>query len=378
LSPCTQRKIFNIPPFMTGILNFDKGYMHYTWLALIAFRHFSTPFGIPSILLTVGINAFLFLHLLIKLSFQKNFYMQKILLISVPYIFLLVFNNNALHIINILVACYLLSDIKIERIVIFNTMLFILFFLLLFFGIWMGFILNERFSIAYKGGEYAYEFGFQNPNVAAIVFLHFVILLFYLGCRYKLVLLHFVCIAISVIVYRYTGARTSFYAIIILFILTVIFYSFEFLKKIKPLLLFIPLLSMLLLLIGVLMIDHPLVIAIDMIITNRIYFSHMFLNELSLVNIFIGKPLPEDIIVDQFYLAMLAHTGIMAVIVFYFLYIKFILNENIRKGYIFSIVIAILFFGLVESTFFGISATGLPLFWLLFFKSAYNKREIII
>jgi hypothetical protein len=145
-------------------------------------------------------------------------------------------------------------------------------------------------------------------------------------------------------------------------------------KRIKLVLLFIPVFSMVLVLIGLYLMRFGKYGFISVLLSGRFYFYKLYFNDFSTINYFIGKTVLDDTPLDNYFLAFFAGSGIIGIAVFYFLYIKFILDKNTQRGYICSIVLVLLISSIFECVFMGVTAVGLPLFWLLFYKSAYKNQ----
>lgn len=352
-------------------------FMYYIWLFLINLRQFSYPFGIPSVALTVVISALLFLNFVVYLP-KNNFRITKLLLILVPYSIATIYNKEFLSMINTLLCCYLLINVKIEKIVLFNVMVLIFLFSILFMGVNLGYISNTVYNgnNGYKAGMSLW--GFSNPNYASGMFFQLVILLYYLGCRYKIILLHLLCLMISIFVFKYTGGRTYFYSEIVLFVSGIFFYNHNFLEKIRPLFLLIPFLGAIyVFILASVLSDYNKYFWFDALLGGRYYHTKLYFKDFTLFNLLIGKQLPENVIIDSFYVVIFCMTGITTAMIFYFLFTKFVKNQKIRNGYMFSIVLSLLFSGFFECAFLGVTAVALPLFWLLFYKSAYGRDRIL-
>ena len=350
--------------------------MHYIWLFLITLREFSTPFGIPSIVLTVGINAFIFLNLIIHLCIKGNFKIPKILLVILFYFVMMIYNYQLLGMINLLLCCYLLRDVRLERIVAFNaTTLFFLIAVLLM-GIQFDYISMGTFDVSYKGGSEALTFGFGNPNMPSGICFQLVILLYYLSCRYKNLPLYLLCLTITILAFNYTHGRTYFLSGMLLLVSGIFFYKYKFFQKIRPLFLFIPLLAAIYIF-AIVSVKSGFIELIKLFSWGRYHYYNLYFSDFSMINVLIGKPIPQDIPLDNFYIALFAG-GIINVIIFCFLYFNFVKNEIIKNGYIFAIVFSLLFSGFFESRFLWLTPAALPLFWLLFYKSAYSRNNALV
>jgi hypothetical protein len=111
------------------------------------------------------------------------------------------------------------------------------------------------------------------------------------------------------------------------------------------------------------------------LLSGRFDYYIYLINDYSIVNILLGKTIKGNYILDQSYITLFANGGILAIIIFYFLYFKFIKNNIFKQGYIFTIVVVILISGFFENYFSHITSASFPLFWLIFYKSAYIKNN---
>jgi hypothetical protein len=292
----------------------------------------------------------------------------------------MIYNKEFLAMINILLCCYLLINVKIEKIVLFNLVVLIFLFMILFVGIETGYISDAVYNSSSKGYKAGMSlWGFGNPNYASGMFFQLVILLYYLGCRYKIIPLHLLCIMISIFVFRYTGGRTYFYSEIVLFVSGIFFCNRNFFERVRSLFLSIPFLAAIYVFILVVVAsDYNKYFWLDTFLGGRLYYTKLYFEDFTVFNLLIGKQLSENITIDSFYIVISCITGVTTAIIFYFLFAKFVKNKEIRKGYIFSIVLSWLFSGFFESTFLGATAGALPLFWLLFYKSMYGKNRSLI
>jgi hypothetical protein len=102
----------------------------------------------------------------------------------------------------------------------------------------------------------------------------------------------------------------------------------------------------------------------------------MFFREFTILNWLIGRPIPEGVIMDMFYVRLWAAYGTTAIVFLSVILFKFIKNNSIKNSYLFSIILALLVGSFFES-FLMTPSILTPLFWLLLYKGSYCKNGIM-
>jgi len=342
--------------------------LYLIWLPLLGIRSFLAGyFGYDTLLITIVLNIFLivdFVFLLVK----DKFSVRKIALFFVVGGVVVLFNKAALGLLDIIMAVYLLRDMRIEKLI--KIMAFISFLLLCLFLLLFYLNVNENVIVAMPKGE-AYSLGFRNTNTASAFFMtHLMVisLLLYNSNRAA----SFLLVPLFYLVYILTLGRTSFYAEMVfylsMFLLSFsIFKKFKFLYRVLPLLLFILLFSL-----TYFSNYYP---EIDLIFTTRFSIYNKILELMTPLNYLVGIAIPEGQPMDSSFFALLFDGGIIYPVIFLLLYEQYY-RRNIRYDdfHYMPFVLCMLATGFAENTFSSFGFLSIILY-KIFYNSGLGGND---
>ena len=247
---------------------------------------------------------------ILKLRFNKESFIKIVLFFLLATYLFLINNDDNIFLFSLLGLLLIDNDNKdiIKTIFISLTIGFVFTLILGKVGI----LYNNKLIRSTDGVlQNRYSLGFSNPNAVFAYFIPIIISGAYLYKNNILFILIFLISAI--ILYYYTKCRTGFYIIIIILI-----FSLLKLRIGKKGNIFFPVFSILSILLAILFGKTHYNI-INQALSYRPWFSYQFLSKGFSAW---GKGIPEDLIIDNFYLRILAFYSIIGFLVYYYIYYK--------------------------------------------------------
>lgn len=343
--------------------------MSILWISLLYVREFFAyiEYTDVSIYFTVCITMLQMLQYFFFLI--KNKYRVGNLFLVLCFLLpLMLYNSATLATINIVMSVILLRKDHLNTVLvtILITMVFCVFIYVFLF--YFNIINDEIWSMP-KG--VAHTLGFRNTNgpgrflFDVTVVISILILNFF---NRKLLFLHFLMFIANYYMYIYTLGRTPFYSLIIYYVLF-IFFNF-FLKRnstytlIKKISILTPVLLSIITIVAIKIYEHYPVL--DVIFTTRFSKNSVFVNNLSIINFFIGYRLPAGEPMDSAYLALFFAGGVVSLCFFFIVVMKGIYKLHFNQAKKFSpFILCILFAGFTENMFSSFAVRSIVFYKIL-------------
>ena len=179
-------------------------------------------------------------------------------------------------------------------------------------------ILKDNALIRYteNGISYRHSLGFTSPNSVFLFFLPIVLSQYILFKNKNK--FFFVFGGISIVLYGLSLSRTGMYCIVLLFIIDKILrkINLEFIKKIMPIFPLILFISSVLIAIYFGESKHN---EFSILLSNRPYLWKQIITNCDIFTLF-GSKTQLDVLLDNFYLAIVYRLGLFSVITYYYIY----------------------------------------------------------
>jgi hypothetical protein len=247
----------------------------------------------------------------------------------------------------------------------------------------IGYNTNEIRDGFWKGKGLLYTFGLTtNPNLTSRLFLSPVIYLYIFAriLKYKPLglFIHVLNICLCILIFQYTGSRTVFFIEILIYMFAPLFRKRK--TGFGSLLLYLPLVLLVCAFILPLILgDNAL---LNAIVTRRFEFGKRSLNLLRPINILIGLRIEDDSIInDSSYLGLFFGNGLLGIIFFVSIYLRFIktiiLNYPYwQKSYIWLPVIIVLSIGGFTEGILTVLRDITPIYFIVILSATkYNIKN---
>lgn len=318
---------------------------------------------------TPGIIAICILPFLL-LNYRKQ--KLSILIFFSFLLILLPYNSYGVsNIIFYILVAYSVRDISMQTILRANILSqIVLSFIcvaLLKFGIISDYIITKPYGMAH-------DFGYGNANTLAQYYIYFIISIYLIWFDRHPMLLKYIMLTLSVIMFYYTQARSIILVISLLFILLYIP-----IKNIKLIITsrFVILITICLIpLFFYLLTLNSLSEYLNEVTSRRSFFLLSVINELSIPNLIYGMETPEGLIIDNVFMLLILFGGIgtLAFVLFRFYHI---MTKDCYPIQFLIIIFSIFIYGFTESCFLNPFISGTYIFWILLIgnKSIMIKHE---
>lgn len=323
--------------------------------SLVCIRGNLWNLGIETIHLTLLINFFI----LLSIDFR---HIKKQLWLLSFFVLLVLYNREALALVDILALVYVLKGVSINKIIFINAILLILFICCWQYALAIGVLKSETWVMP-KG--VAQTLGYTNPNCLGFCGFQIISSLYLLCRKCSKVLIIAATLAINELFFSISLSRTSWLSGLVLS-LVLLFLTFKLLRPwMRYIIGVIPLILTTLIIYFAKHIDsYPV---LDIIFTTRFSGHSAMLGQMSLINWVIGIR-PMDVPMDGSYTSLLFATGIIGLILFLRKFYKALVkNYSYLKEYM-PFLIGMLACGVGENTLSSISGLSL-IFWFLFINS---------
>lgn len=316
--------------------------------------------------------------------FTRRYYDWKILLILGSFAILSILNPAAKNIFLILLTVYILSPFSIIQISKINLILelFVIFLVIILLSV--GVLHNKLFALGDISDPRIarWDMGFGNPNVFAL-FIYAILINCYIVTQKKFYTYYLVGSAIiSFIVFHYTGSRSFLIGMILIWIISLSLkikiirnLTYKYKSLLYPL-------SLIFIFITIYCsINVSEFEILNLILTGRLRLYHNLLEECSSLSYIIGNASVMDELIDSAYIHLLLEGGVLAVLIFSFLWVIFIKNLRNSTIYILPVFISVLLYGLTESVFTAILNYGIIIIWSILFAeyiSFYTSKKLKI
>lgn len=332
-----------------------------------------------SLVLDIALYLSAFMALL-----TRRYYDWKILFILGYFAILSILNPAAKNIFLILLTVYILSPFSINQISKINLILELFVIILVAVLLSAGVLHNKLFALGDISDPRTarWDMGFGNPNVFAL-FIYAILINWYIIIQDKCYNLYLLGSAIiSVLVFHYTGSRSFLIGMLLIWISSLAL-KIKIMKKLlyKCKLLLYPLPLVFIFVTIYCSINVSEFEILNLILTGRLRLYHNLLAECSSFSYIVGNASVMDELIDSAYIHLLLEGGILAVLIFSFLWVIFIKNLNNSNIYLFPIFISVLLYGLTESVFTAILNYGIIIVWSILFAEyisfCTSKNKII-
>lgn len=311
------------------------------------------------IILYILFIIILSLPFILRIKFTKESFIKISLILLVSFIMFFLYKEDNIFLYSLLGLILIDEDNKDIIKIIFSSLL-IIFSITLILGI-IGILPNNDVIRTVDGvAQIRSSLGFSNANAVFAYFIPIVLSGIYLYKKNKL--FNFMVLIISFILYYYTKCRTGFYLVLLSLIFN-IFNSGKTIKKSNIFFIAFFIISILLaVLFGITKYNY-----VNELLSYRPWFSYQFLKE----GIFIwGMGVPENIILDNLYLRLLANYSIVGVFLYLYIYNK---GSKICKKD--NMLIYVLFFFLLYNVFEAITVGNFVL--IIFLKEIFNSFGVV-
>ncbi len=112
--------------------------------------------------------------------------------------------------------------------------------------------------------------------------------------------------------------------------------------------------------------------ALDILFSFRFSYYNQLLTGSSGLQLLIGNPMIDEIVIDSSYMHMAFRAGLLGYTLFAYIYYKGIKNTFGTDKYIFPLVISTLCYGITESLLFYTVVFNNMILWIFLFQHATN------
>lgn len=276
-------------------------------------------------------------------------------------------NPAARNIFLIFYTFYVLSEISTKVILKFNIIAQLIVFLTCTLFISIGITEPEMFRQSLMDMRVRYDYGMGNPNTFSL-FVYSIILNIYILYGWKSNIVVPLLLVVSVIVYRYTGTRS--------FILSVFFLGFaHYIARHIRIGTFVR--NFLILLPGVVSIMIIFLVnnvssyeVLNVLLSGRLGLYDNFISSISSFDILLGTQKVNQETIDSAFFHLMFEAGLVAFILFYYIYYKSIKKAGINDLKIFFPLYSSLFsLCITESVLTFILMFGNMIVWQIMFRS---------
>lgn len=314
----------------------------------------------------------IFLNIIIFISIALGKF-DRILFAIFGLSLLTIYNKDALALIDIFAMVYILKKTNISQLAFINLFTFIVFILIWQYSIYTSQIIDET-EWGHKG--LAHYMGFDNTNVFGMIGFTLICSL-YLTCNNKLskIVLFFSIPIINQIFYEYSLSRTPWIAGYVLMICMLFQYLKLFNNKTKKIIATLPIIILLLIIYAATNFDS--LYSLNALTTGRVRYAGLLFLRMTGLNILIGMPIPDDLIIDNSYLMILCDGGIICLLIFLFSFYHGIIKYwNEIYNYI-PFILSIIAAGFTENTFASVSGLTVIFWYLIINGNPCHKPKII-
>lgn len=356
--------------------------MYYILQFFVILREFSFAFHWNNLVLWILVWSCLFLFFCITIIHERYSLKKYIFLILFTLPFVL-YNKYAFSFISVVLYAYIFRTINLRKIIIFSLGVWFLFLVISAYLLEIGYNTNEIRDGFWKGKGLLYTFGLTtNPNLTSRLFLSPVIYLYIFAriLKYKPLglFIHVLNICLCILIFQYTGSRTVFFIEILIYMFAPLFRKRK--TGFGSLLLYLPLVLLVCAFILPLILgDNAL---LNAIVTRRFEFGKRSLNLLRPINILIGLRIEDDSIInDSSYLGLFFGNGLLGIIFFVSIYLRFIktiiLNYPYwQKSYIWLPVIIVLSIGGFTEGILTVLRDITPIYFIVILSATkYNIKN---
>lgn len=317
----------------------------------------------------LGLQLLLFFA---EVSFSKNVSMPTIALLLLFFVPLYLFNSFALHCVFVILNITNTRHLPLKKVIRMSLSVNVLFLVISILLLCTGLAHNEIWRMP-KGT--ANTLGFTNPNsTSRFLTITILLLSFYLVLYKKSLFLNLLLLVPGYVVYRLTFGRTYFIGLVIYYLFLILFKFRLFHKHNYRLYKIAPLLLGFVLIIGIRI--YEAVPMIDLLVSSRLSFSKLVLDEFSPINYILGSSfIPKGLTIDSSYLYIFCEAGIFSVLFFMILYSLFVKKVSPSEAKIFfPFVFCLLIMGVSEITFPVFSAAT-AVFYKILYQTAVKKSR---
>lgn len=244
----------------------------------------------------------------------------------------------------------------------------IIIYLILAYCLSVGIVSERVMGKAFDAYFESKDFGFGNPNTFAAFLFYCIIYLYYLNQDKKFEFCIFL-ILISSFSFLYSGSRTYLIAEIVMFLL-IIFESISPRPKLKYVI--IGLIVFLFLGFYKLLIENSLIM--NILLSSRFEYLNMILPNLFRFSSIYGVSVPDEIIIDNAYFAMIIYGGLLYFALFIYLLFKAYVTNFTHQYRLMPIVIPILLSGFFEAGFVVFGSANILFMWLILLHDGNEKN----
>lgn len=311
----------------------------------------------------------LLINLLIACSIDYSKVKQSFFIFAVLSL-LVVYNRDALALVDILALLYVLRNIDFKYIIKVNMVSISLYFMLWIVFLQLG-ILQDKLEIMPKG--VAHCLGYANPNQLGMLGFQIIASLFLVCSGKKRILVFFSIPLINEIFFSWSISRTPWiggYVIMLIMVLSAIRVlrpSTKYMVAFLPIIIYLGLIYF-----AKHIDDYP---ELDILFTTRFSNYSKLLHSLTPLNWLIGFQQTEDIIIDSSYLMIFCSGGILALFVFWRRYIKTTLTRWKWIHPYLPFIIAILAVGIGENAFSSVSGLSLIFWYIIFYPNKVQPYD---
>lgn len=323
---------------------------------VLCFREYLARFGVETIQMTLVLN----LLIVFAIDFRHA---RKTIWLLPFFTLLIIYNRDALALVDILAFTYILRGISINKIILINAIVLFICVFCWLYALALG-VLKSEIWIMPKG--IAYSLGFNNPN--ALGFFGFQILasLYLLMRRTSKILLLILVLSINGLFFEISVSRTPWFGgfslafVILLMLFHLLRPWMRFFVAILPVLL-----TILLVYFTKHIASYP---ELDVIFTTRFSLYASVLNQMSMANWLIGAKIPSGEPMDGSYMCLLFEGGIVALVLFLCVFFYALVKKFANLRGFLPFLIGMLACGVAENTFSSATALSV-IFWFLLMNS---------
>ncbi len=298
--------------------------------------------------------------------------LKKILFVIFGLSLLTIYNKDALALIDIFAMTYILKGVNLKKIAIINIICFFAFFVVWQYALYTGKIVDVT-ELGHKG--LAHHMGFDNTNVLGMVGFTLLCSL-YLTCKSALskTILFFSIPVVNQIFYEYSLSRTPWISGYVLMLCMALQFVKLFRPCLKKIIGLLPLLIVFLIIYAAF--NFNALSELNSLTTGRVRYAGLLLMRMTGLNLLIGMPVPDDLIIDNSYIMLLCDGGIVCLSLFIVVFYKGITNYwNEIRSYI-PYIIAIITAGLTENTFASVSGLSVVFWYLILNGDPYSRHSL--
>lgn len=304
---------------------------------------------------TLGFTLILNLFLVFSIDYR---HVSKLFLL-IPFLILSMINNKVvLGVIDLLVMCFILRNVKISKLACINFMILLIFLLIWIYLLKEGHITSKRWFDPAKGGEY-WDYGFMNPNGLGIFGFHLCATMYLLLYKKHIITSIIVTLAVTQLFYALSLCRTAWLGGIVLAFCSLLLYLKLYRNWMKYPLSIFPIL-----LFGVIIFLSKNVgryNVIDILFSGRLSVWSSIINSMGPLNWLFGASQP-DLTIDGSFAMLLFLGGLILVSVFCCLFYEMSIKFFEKIIPYLPFLLGVMACGVMETTFSACGGLSV-IFW---------------